>query len=145
MRFESTAALQQIQLINPTRLRGRQRDVKTLLVVAGSRLQNLVQGLSVFGLVDTLGAIEGKVEVTKEGVKLCTMGPGKVFGELAILYNCTRTATVKNKKPRLAKPEVVWLQWKAVFQLAFGFLRVDGYGIVHPLHHLEPKCDAHRL
>uniref|UniRef100_A0A673AC95 cGMP-dependent protein kinase n=1 Tax=Sphaeramia orbicularis TaxID=375764 RepID=A0A673AC95_9TELE len=26
---------------------------------------------------------------------LCTMGPGKVFGELAILYNCTRTATVK--------------------------------------------------
>ncbi|XP_023686656.1 cGMP-dependent protein kinase 1 isoform X1 [Brienomyrus brachyistius] len=38
---------------------------------------------------------DGKVEVTKEGVKLCTMGPGKVFGELAILYNCTRTATVK--------------------------------------------------
>uniref|UniRef100_A0A4W3JVB9 Protein kinase cGMP-dependent 1b n=1 Tax=Callorhinchus milii TaxID=7868 RepID=A0A4W3JVB9_CALMI len=38
---------------------------------------------------------EGKVEVTKEEAKLCTMGPGKVFGELAILYNCTRTATVK--------------------------------------------------
>ncbi|XP_068114362.1 cGMP-dependent protein kinase 1 isoform X3 [Hyperolius riggenbachi] len=38
---------------------------------------------------------DGKVEVTKESVKLCTMGPGKVFGELAILYNCTRTATVK--------------------------------------------------
>ncbi|XP_029933856.1 cGMP-dependent protein kinase 1-like isoform X3 [Myripristis murdjan] len=38
---------------------------------------------------------EGKVEVTKEGMKLCTMGPGKVFGELAILYNCTRTATVR--------------------------------------------------
>ncbi|XP_051897035.1 cGMP-dependent protein kinase 1-like isoform X2 [Pristis pectinata] len=38
---------------------------------------------------------EGKVEVTKEDVKLCTMAPGKVFGELAILYNCTRTATVK--------------------------------------------------
>ncbi|XP_066570241.1 cGMP-dependent protein kinase 1 [Amia ocellicauda] len=37
---------------------------------------------------------EGEVEVTKEGRKLCTMGPGKVFGELAILYNCTRTATV---------------------------------------------------
>uniref|UniRef100_A0A8B9K051 cGMP-dependent protein kinase n=1 Tax=Astyanax mexicanus TaxID=7994 RepID=A0A8B9K051_ASTMX len=37
----------------------------------------------------------GKVEVTKEGMKLCTMGPGKVFGELAILYNCTRTATVQ--------------------------------------------------
>ncbi|KAL4641001.1 cGMP-dependent protein kinase 1-like isoform X1 [Arapaima gigas] len=38
---------------------------------------------------------DGKVEVTKENIKLCTMGPGKVFGELAILYNCTRTATVK--------------------------------------------------
>lgn len=38
---------------------------------------------------------DGKVEVTKEGLKLCTMGPGKVFGELAILYNCTRTATVR--------------------------------------------------
>lgn len=40
---------------------------------------------------------EGKVEVTKEGLKLCTMGPGKVFGELAILYNCTRTATVRSE------------------------------------------------
>ncbi|KAI4812992.1 hypothetical protein KUCAC02_024348 [Chaenocephalus aceratus] len=39
----------------------------------------------------------GKVEVTKESMKLCTMGPGKVFGELAILYNCTRTATVKSE------------------------------------------------
>lgn len=38
---------------------------------------------------------EGKVEVSKEGKFLCNLGPGKVFGELAILYNCTRTATVK--------------------------------------------------
>uniref|UniRef100_A0A672IC41 Cyclic nucleotide-binding domain-containing protein n=1 Tax=Salarias fasciatus TaxID=181472 RepID=A0A672IC41_SALFA len=37
---------------------------------------------------------EGMVEVTKQGKKLCSIGPGKVFGELAILYNCTRTATV---------------------------------------------------
>ncbi|XP_065118138.1 cGMP-dependent protein kinase 1-like isoform X2 [Paramisgurnus dabryanus] len=37
---------------------------------------------------------EGMVEVTKGGQKLCTIEPGKVFGELAILYNCTRTATV---------------------------------------------------
>uniref|UniRef100_A0A8C9YUA7 cGMP-dependent protein kinase n=1 Tax=Sander lucioperca TaxID=283035 RepID=A0A8C9YUA7_SANLU len=37
---------------------------------------------------------EGMVEVTKQGKKLCTIGPAKVFGELAILYNCTRTATV---------------------------------------------------
>ncbi|XP_055010018.1 cGMP-dependent protein kinase 1-like [Boleophthalmus pectinirostris] len=37
---------------------------------------------------------EGMVEVTKQGKKLCRIGPEKVFGELAILYNCTRTATV---------------------------------------------------
>ncbi|XP_059401203.1 cGMP-dependent protein kinase 1-like isoform X1 [Carassius carassius] len=37
---------------------------------------------------------EGSVEVTKGEQKLCTIEPGKVFGELAILYNCTRTATV---------------------------------------------------
>lgn len=43
---------------------------------------------------------DGKVEVTKEALKLCTMGPGKVFGELAILYNCTRTATVKSEFPQ---------------------------------------------
>lgn len=45
----------------------------------------------------TVSRPEGKVEVTKEGMKLCTMGPGKVFGELAILYNCTRTATVRSE------------------------------------------------
>ncbi|XP_062268929.1 cGMP-dependent protein kinase 1-like isoform X2 [Platichthys flesus] len=37
---------------------------------------------------------EGKVEVSKQGKTICSIGPGKVFGELAILYNCTRTATV---------------------------------------------------
>ncbi|CAL1280731.1 unnamed protein product [Larinioides sclopetarius] len=37
---------------------------------------------------------EGKIEVSKGNRSLCTLGPGKVFGELAILYNCTRTATV---------------------------------------------------
>lgn len=43
---------------------------------------------------------EGMVEVTKEGKKLCTIGPGKVFGELAILYNCTRTASVTGKQKK---------------------------------------------
>jgi len=38
---------------------------------------------------------DGKVEVTKDGGKLGTMTHGKVFGELAILYNCTRTASVR--------------------------------------------------
>jgi cGMP-dependent protein kinase len=40
---------------------------------------------------------EGRVEVSREGKYLSTISPGKVFGELAILYNCQRTATIKGK------------------------------------------------
>ena len=40
---------------------------------------------------------EGEVEVTKGGQLRPSMGPGRAFGELAILYNCTRTATIKAK------------------------------------------------
>uniref|UniRef100_A0A3B3ZNU7 cGMP-dependent protein kinase n=1 Tax=Periophthalmus magnuspinnatus TaxID=409849 RepID=A0A3B3ZNU7_9GOBI len=38
---------------------------------------------------------DGRVEVLKENALLGEMSAGKVFGELAILYDCTRTATVK--------------------------------------------------
>jgi len=38
---------------------------------------------------------DGKVEVSRDGKFLSIMPPGKVFGELAILYNCKRTATIK--------------------------------------------------
>lgn len=38
---------------------------------------------------------EGEVEVSKGKQKLRSLGPNNVFGELAILYNCTRTASVK--------------------------------------------------
>ncbi|CAG4951765.1 unnamed protein product [Colias eurytheme] len=41
------------------------------------------------------GDSEGRVEVSRENKYLSTMAPGKVFGELAILYNCKRTATIK--------------------------------------------------
>jgi cGMP-dependent protein kinase len=41
---------------------------------------------------------EGTVEVSKHSKVLTTMGPGRVFGELAILYNCTRTASIKGKR-----------------------------------------------
>ena len=47
-----------------------------------------------------LVSVDGKCVVTKEGQVLGNMGPGKAFGELAILYNCTRTATVKGKDHR---------------------------------------------
>jgi cGMP-dependent protein kinase len=39
--------------------------------------------------------LEGTVEVIKNLKPVCTMGSGKLFGELAILYNCTRTASIK--------------------------------------------------
>jgi CRP-like cAMP-binding protein len=41
--------------------------------------------------------LEGMVEVSKHSKLLTTIGPGRVFGELAILYNCTRTASIKGK------------------------------------------------
>lgn len=50
---------------------------------------------------------EGMVEVTKQGKTLCTIGPGKVFGELAILYNCTRTASVTGKQTRSGSLEMM--------------------------------------
>ena len=37
------------------------------------------------------------MEVTKGGQLRPPMGQGRAFGELAILYNCTRTATIKAK------------------------------------------------
>ena len=42
-------------------------------------------------------AAEGEFEVIKEGKVLGKMGPGKAFGELAILYNCTRTASIRGE------------------------------------------------
>ena len=38
--------------------------------------------------------IEGRVEVSREGKYLSTLSGAKVLGELAILYNCQRTATI---------------------------------------------------
>ncbi|KAG5446012.1 cGMP-dependent protein kinase 1 [Clonorchis sinensis] len=38
---------------------------------------------------------DGVVEVLKSGELLREMGPGSMFGELAILYNCKRTASVR--------------------------------------------------
>lgn len=40
---------------------------------------------------------EGELEVVQGGRILGRMGPGKAFGELAILYNCTRTASIKGQ------------------------------------------------
>ncbi|KAG5894030.1 hypothetical protein JTB14_018133 [Gonioctena quinquepunctata] len=54
---------------------------------------------------------EGDFEVIKDGKVLGHMGPRKAFGELAILYNCTRTASIS------AVTDVkVWILDRKVFQ-----------------------------
>lgn len=47
-------------------------------------------------------ADEGKFEVIQSGRVVDSIGPGEVFGELAILYNCPRTASVKG----LSEPKI---------------------------------------
>ena len=44
---------------------------------------------------------EGEFEVVKGGGSLGRLGVGKVFGELAILYNCQRTASIKGQLVRI--------------------------------------------
>ncbi|XP_057667116.1 cGMP-dependent protein kinase, isozyme 1-like [Diorhabda carinulata] len=54
---------------------------------------------------------EGDFEIIKDGKVLGLMGPGKAFGELAILYNCTRTASI-----RAVTDVKVWILDRKVFQ-----------------------------
>ncbi|CAH8564392.1 unnamed protein product [Schistosoma turkestanicum] len=58
-----------------------------------ARLSWIIQEGEVGSVVYVLE--DGYVEVQKAGERLREMGPGTVFGELAILYNCTRTASVR--------------------------------------------------
>eukprot|EP00095_Tigriopus_kingsejongensis_P001110 maker-scaffold622_size123092-snap-gene-0.20 protein:Tk01110 transcript:maker-scaffold622_size123092-snap-gene-0.20-mRNA-1 annotation:"cgmp-dependent protein" len=56
-------------------------------------------------------SMEGEYEVIKEGKVLGRLGVGKAFGELAILYNCMRTASIK----AITAGEV-WVLERSVFQ-----------------------------
>ena len=42
---------------------------------------------------------DGEFEIEVNGKVLGTLSSGKAFGELAILYNCRRTATIKGIVP----------------------------------------------
>lgn len=44
-----------------------------------------------------LPLLAGELRVTQSGRDLRNLTTGDVFGELAILYNCKRTATVKGR------------------------------------------------
>ncbi|XP_006004993.1 cGMP-dependent protein kinase 2 [Latimeria chalumnae] len=54
---------------------------------------------------------EGLLEVSQNGKLLGHMHPGMVFGELAILYNCKRTATVK-----AVVESRIWVLDRPIFQ-----------------------------
>ncbi|KAK4873539.1 hypothetical protein RN001_015568 [Aquatica leii] len=54
---------------------------------------------------------EGDFDVIKDDKVLGSMGPGKAFGELAILYNCTRTASIQ-----VTTDAKVWVLDRKVFQ-----------------------------
>ncbi|KAL3285204.1 hypothetical protein HHI36_019319 [Cryptolaemus montrouzieri] len=55
---------------------------------------------------------EGDFEIMQDGKVLGRMGPGKAFGELAILYNCKRTASIK-----VVNDSKVWVLDRRIFQL----------------------------
>jgi CRP/FNR family transcriptional regulator, cyclic AMP receptor protein len=43
--------------------------------------------------------LEGEAEVARKGKKLATRGAGEFFGEIALVSNLPRTATVKTRTP----------------------------------------------
>jgi cGMP-dependent protein kinase len=66
---------------------------------------------------------EGEFEVIVGGKVLGVMGPKKAFGELAILYNCTRTASI-----RAILKSKVWVLDRRAFQqimLRTGLQRIE--------------------
>lgn len=60
---------------------------------------------------DFCSILDGFLSVTKDSEILGSIEPGYVFGELAVLYNCTRTASVH------AESDVImWCLDRRVFQ-----------------------------
>ena len=75
-------------------------------------------------------AAEGDYDVIKDGKVLGSLGAGKAFGELAILYNCKRTASIK-----AVSNGKVWALERKVFQqimVASGLKKMENQVITLP-------------
>jgi len=55
--------------------------------------------------------VEGTLEVLKNGKVVGQMTPGRAFGELAILYGCTRTASIRGESVNLLGIPKLILEW----------------------------------
>lgn len=69
-------------------------DIKTLYLKINITGTKYIENSKNFFLFCVLA---GELVVTQAGRELRTLTSGDVFGELAILYNCKRTATVKGQ------------------------------------------------
>lgn len=85
---------------------------------------------------------EGRLSVTQRGRQLRTLGPGDVFGELAILYHCRRTATV-----RALGPVRLWAidrqRFRAITTGNARQRRADVLRVLRTVHWLEELSDSH--
>ena len=75
------------------------------------RTLNLVVSKNFFAFICFHTSAAGDFTVLKDDQTIGSMGEGQVFGELAILYNCTRTASV-----RADSDAAVWALDRRVFQ-----------------------------
>ena len=64
--------------------------------------------------VDFYFIAEGRVEVEKNGQVVGTLGPGQFFGEMALLYDESRTADVRAASPTRCIVLSPWMFWGTV-------------------------------
>ncbi|XP_075000814.1 cGMP-dependent protein kinase 1-like [Calonectris borealis] len=85
---------------------------------------------------------EGQLSVSQQGRQLRTLGPGDVFGELAILYHCKRTATV-----RALSPVRLWAidrqRYRAIATSNAKQRRAEILGSLRMVHWLQDLSDSH--
>ncbi|KAM6207463.1 cGMP-dependent protein kinase 1-like [Sarcoramphus papa] len=85
---------------------------------------------------------EGQLSVSQRGRQLRTLGPGDVFGELAILYHCKRTATV-----RALGPVRLWAidrqRYRAIATSNAKQRRAEILGCLRTVHWLRDLSDSH--